>query len=159
MTIKSIKFTGRTTSKWNLFSLLKVTGFRIQIKIFYIIFDTILRDILFVYSKSYCKNNICKLNETNLHIRNNDYRKLDHFDEMVIYVNVNFNVTGIPGELRIIEDALDWSHIKIKSGNKKMCKRCLPGSNPQHQRCSTLSLEGGEVGDCHGELGLDFKSF
>ena len=32
----------RTTSKWNLFSLLKVTGFRIQIKIFYIIFETIL---------------------------------------------------------------------------------------------------------------------
>ena len=49
--------------------------------------------------ESYCKNNICKLNETNLYIRNKDYRKLDHFDEMVIYVNVNFSVTGIPGEL------------------------------------------------------------
>ena len=111
--------------------------------------------------ESYCKNNICKLNETNLHIRNKDYRKLDHLDEKVIYVDVTFNVTTIPGELRIIEDALDWSNIKTKSGNKNMCKRCLPGSNPQYQRCVTLSLEGGQIGDCdkieNGRLGLDLN--
>ena len=78
-------------------------------------------------------------------------------------MDVTFNVTRIPGELRIIEDALDWDNIKTSSDNKHMCKRCLPASNPQHQRCVTLSLEGGQIGDCekieNGRLGLDLSAF
>ena len=100
----------------------------------------------------YCKNNICKLNETDAHIKfiNKDYRKIRYLENNAIYVNEEVNVTTLPKELRIIQDDLDWHKIETESDGQNLCKRCLSGSNPQYQRCSTLSLEGWNIRDCQG---------
>ena len=105
----------------------------------------------FAISK-HCKENLCNLDEMDVHINfeNKDYRKIKYFEENVIYVSENINVTSIPLKVRIIEDAQDWKDIETKNSNQKICKRCLIGSNPQHQRCSTLSQEGWNIRDCQG---------
>ena len=105
----------------------------------------------------FCKENLCNLKDFSIQIKNLDYRDVYHMDDNTIYIKVNINVTTIPKTIRIIEDAADWEDIVSNSYEEKVCKRCLPGPNPQHQRCLTLSFEGWKINDCKGRISFLLK--
>ena len=109
--------------------------------------------------KKLCKENLCNLKDFSIQIKNMDYRNVSHMEDNTIYIKVDINVTTIPKTIRIIEDAADWEDIASNNDEEKLCKRCLPGPNPQHQRCLTLSFEGWKINDCKGRISFLLKQF
>ena len=94
-----------------------------------------------------CQNNKCDSRQMNITVRNEDYRKVYPMENNTIYVDQGINVTNLPNILQIIEDSVDWDEI-ISDSHYKLCKRCIKASNPQLQRCKTLSFEGSKIENC-----------
>ena len=105
----------------------------------------------------YCRDNICSLNKEDSQFRNQDYRKINYLEDNIIYVDEKINASKLPTKFRLIVDALDWNDIVAKNVDHKICKRCLLASNPQHQRCTTLSFEGWNIRNCQGKIGPVFS--